>query len=265
MYHAEKINETTYKIIDSYGDAMYLLLGQCQALLIDTGMEKESLADFISSLTALPVVVALSHGHIDHIGQSGDFDNVYMDFADNNTYCQHLKMDMGHFQSEGLNFKAIQDLQCMPQRFDLGERTVDVFPLAGHTPGSVIFVDRQQQMIFTGDAIGSGCGCWMQLDESLCIRQYDENIKKVVLELQKHQVNENWSFYGGHDGQEYQSKVSAYNRLDFDLLKDMDKLCMKLMANQVEFQETKALKMTDQPYYVCFGKAEMIITKEKIR
>ena len=265
MYRAEKINDTTYKITDSYDDAMYLLLGNHAALLIDTGMEKESLADFVASLTALPVTVALSHGHIDHTGQSGDFDNVYMNLDDKDIYSRHMKMNMGHFQSDGLNFKEPQCLKWMPQTFELGGRKMDVLTLGGHTPGSVIFVDQKQQMVFTGDAIGSGCGCWMQLDESLCIQQYNENIEKVILELQKLNINENWLFYGGHDGQEYQSKVSSYNRLDFDLFEDMGDLCRKLMANQIEYQETKALKMTHQPYYVCSGKAEMIVTKEKIR
>lgn len=38
MYKSEKINEYTYKILDSYDEAMYLIAGSQKALLIDAGM-----------------------------------------------------------------------------------------------------------------------------------------------------------------------------------------------------------------------------------
>lgn len=264
MYKTQIINDNSLKIVDSYGDAMYLLLGSQYALLIDSGMEKEDLAVFVSSLTALPVILALSHGHIDHIGRSGDFGHVFMDMTDRDTYLSHIHLNKGHFQNDGLNFKRIDEIQSMPDFFDLGDRTISVVSLHGHTPGSVIFVDQQQKMIFTGDAIGSGCGCWMQLDESLSIKMYHQNLHAVISKLIDLQVDNEWQFYGGHDQQEYQSKISEFNRLDFELLKDMEQLSKKLLQRKINFYDTKALKMTYQPYYVSFKKAEMIVVKEKI-
>ena len=35
MYRSEKINDYTYKILDSYDEAMFLIIGQKKALLID--------------------------------------------------------------------------------------------------------------------------------------------------------------------------------------------------------------------------------------
>lgn len=264
MYKSEKINEYTYKILDSYDEAMYLIAGSQKALLIDAGMEKQSLYKYVSSLTTKPILLALTHGHIDHIGQSGSFENVYMNLLDRGTYLLHMHMKAGHFNSDGLNFKKIDDIQNMPDYFDLGDRKIDILPLGGHTPGSVIFVDQNQKSVFTGDAIGSGCGCWMQMDECLSIKQYHQNLLNVLKQLQDRRVDTTWHFYGGHDKQEYQSKVSHLNRLDIQLLKDMEQLCCKLMQHDIVFYDTGALKMTNIPYYVCHQKAEMIVTKEKI-
>lgn len=264
MYKTQIINDNSLKIVDSYGDAMYLLLGSHHALLIDAGMEKEDLSVFVSSLTSLPVIIALSHGHIDHIGRSGDFDFVFMDESDRDTYLSHMHMNKGHFQNDGLNFKSLDKIQPIPNFFDLGDRIISVVALHGHTPGSVIFVDQQQKMIFTGDAIGSGCGCWMQLDESLSIKMYRQNLQSVINKFNDLKVDNEWLFYGGHDQQEYQSKISEFNRLDFELLNDMEQLSTKLLQRKIKFRDTKALKMTYQPFYVSFQKAEMIVVKEKI-
>ncbi|MGN1183295.1 MAG: MBL fold metallo-hydrolase [Faecalibacillus sp.] len=265
MYRNEKINDHTYKILDSYNEAMYLLIGQKRALLIDAGMEKENLFEYVSSFTSHPIDLALSHGHIDHIGRSGDFENVYMNLFDQDVYLSHMNMNIGHFKSDGLCFKNIKDIKEMPSHFDLGDIIIDVLSLGGHTPGSMIFIDQKQRSIFTGDAIGSGCGCWMQLDECLHISIYQKNIQKVIKYLENINVDDHWLFYGGHDQQEYQSKVSDYNRLDMQLLKDMEQLCQKLLNHQVRFEKSDALMMSSQPYYVFFQKAEMIVTKEKIR
>lgn len=264
MYKTQIINDNSLKIVDSYGDAMYLLLGSQYALLIDAGMEKENLSVFVSSLTSLPVILVLSHGHIDHIGRSGDFDQVFMDMYDRDTYLSHMHLKNDYFQNDGLNFKNFDKIQPIPDSFDLGDRIISVVTLYGHTPGSVIFVDQRERLIFTGDAIGSGCGCWMQLDESLSIKMYHQNLHAVISKLNELLVDDQWQFFGGHDQQEYQSKISEFNCLNFQLLKDMERLSEKLLQRKIKFYDTEALKMTYQPYYVSFQKAEMIVVKEKI-
>lgn len=264
MYRSEKINDYTYKILDSYDEAMFLIIGQKKALLIDSGMEKENLLTYILQLTKCPIDLALSHGHIDHIGRSGDFENVYMNLLDKDVYLSHMEVNEGHFSNVGLCFQNIEKIKAIPEYFDLGGVMVDVLPLGGHTPGSVIFVDQDQKTIYTGDAIGSGCGCWMQLDESLDIHTYQRHMQDVLARLEKMNVDDHWLFYGGHDQQEYQSKVSDYNRLDIQLLKDMIKLCQNLIDHQIVYEKSKVLMMSHQPYYVAYHKAEMIVTKEKV-
>ena len=51
----------------------YLLLGRERALLIDTGLGVGNLRREVESLTDLPVSVALTHVHWDHIGGCAQF------------------------------------------------------------------------------------------------------------------------------------------------------------------------------------------------
>ena len=45
----------------------------------------------------------------------------------------------------------------------LGGTELTICQAPGHTPGSVVVLETKQNYLFTGDAIGSGCGVWMQV------------------------------------------------------------------------------------------------------
>ena len=68
---------------------MYLLEGTREALLIDTGYGSFSLKKAVHELTALPVTVLLTHGHLDHIGGSAEFEHVLIHKDDYECYCLH--------------------------------------------------------------------------------------------------------------------------------------------------------------------------------
>lgn len=67
----EKIDGETYALSE-YGHweqtHTYLLLGDTRALLIDTGLGVADIGAQVKTLTSLPVTVALTHAHWDHIG-----------------------------------------------------------------------------------------------------------------------------------------------------------------------------------------------------
>ena len=62
------------------------------------------------------------------------------------------------------------------QVFDLGGKRLGSFPIPGHTPGSMAFLDRQERLMFV-DAILAGV--WMQLDESLPLHVFKESLENV--------------------------------------------------------------------------------------
>jgi len=55
----------------------YLVLGEKQALLFDTGMGISDIRKVTSELTHLPIVVLNSHTHNDHVGGNWQFETVY--------------------------------------------------------------------------------------------------------------------------------------------------------------------------------------------
>ena len=130
---------------------LYLVEGDSAAVLIDTGTSIKDLGGIVSRLTSRPLKVLLTHGHYDHAGNIAPFPEIYMHPADTVLDTPSLKEYKGRIipLADG-------------DTFELGNRRLDVVHLPGHTPGSVVFIDYDNGMAFTGDAFGSG-QLWMQL------------------------------------------------------------------------------------------------------
>jgi len=63
-------------------------------------------------------------------------------------------------------------------KFELGNRTLEVIELAGHSPGSICLLDRKARSLFAGDSILTG-SIWLQLNESLPLSQYHQNLQRI--------------------------------------------------------------------------------------
>lgn len=259
-YKTQKLYEDTYIIRDTAEEALYLIERNNKAYLIDTGMDHDSLKEEIEKITNLPVIVLLTHGHIDHIGMSGEFDEVYMDLKDLDVYRIHMNMHESNFESKGLCFKKPEEIKPVKEQYD----DLKVIPLQGHTPGSIIILDPHNKAVYTGDAIGSGCGVWMQIPYALTIAEYKAGLETAVKELEKNGVDDTWKFHGGHYGQENMSQVQNPNPLTLQLVKDMKELCEKLLQ-QDDLLFTPVDFISDgKPFYTVWKTAEMILTKERI-
>jgi len=79
---ATKVADEVWRIDDHGSDNMYLVAGESGVLLIDTGLGVARLAEFVKTLTPLPVTVVNTHGHPDHAGGNGQFRTVYAPPAD---------------------------------------------------------------------------------------------------------------------------------------------------------------------------------------
>ena len=55
----------------------YLILGEKQALLFDTGMGISDIRKVTGELTHLPIIVLNSHTHDDHVGGNWQFETVF--------------------------------------------------------------------------------------------------------------------------------------------------------------------------------------------
>lgn len=160
--------------INEYGmNAIYLLVGDKRALLIDSGSGYCDLDEIVRSITNLPYDVVITHGHPDHAGGIGQFEMVYMHPADTQTasrisYEQELEYggiiynmnnggykDVWGYSKDNLN-KFTQKPEIKPlydgQVFDLGGRTVAVYHTPGHSLGSCVLLDTKSRILFAGDA-----------------------------------------------------------------------------------------------------------------
>lgn len=165
----------------------YLVVGKERAAYIDSlqFMQPVSLAAKVREITDLPVDVLLTHGHSDHAGlelvnfvEAGGF-TLHMSHADIELgramasrardvspevlekYVSLFSPDVMHDINEG-------------DVFDLGGVKLEALRVAGHTPGSTCFLDREGKRCFTGDAFGE----FMQLEHSLKIKTYRDEIMR---------------------------------------------------------------------------------------
>ena len=164
-----EIAPDTYAINEFGLATMYLLVGQKQALLIDTGCGVCDIKNVVNSLTDKQCVIAITHGHFDHVGGAGCFDEVYLnekDFALAGTLNPDEVKNFadafgkaGGYQVFEYSVETILENVNLPKfislsegfSFDLGERVVEVYEIPGHTEGGLAFLDIKNRIIFSGD------------------------------------------------------------------------------------------------------------------
>ena len=133
---------------------MYLIKGTKGALLIDAGMAPEgaeNLYEYVSNLAGTKEVdLYISHGHPDHTTQIGDFVK-----AGRKVYINEKDIPMA---LNGANDKTLtaEDFTCIEEgyQFDLGGVVLDNYDIPGHTPGSMMLLDKAHNILYSSDQLG---------------------------------------------------------------------------------------------------------------
>jgi glyoxylase-like metal-dependent hydrolase (beta-lactamase superfamily II) len=146
----------------------YLILGEKQALLFDTGMGISDIRKITRQLTHLPVIVLNSHTHNDHVGGNWQFETVYgMDTDFTRTNAKGSRQDAQEELGPGMicgdlpkSFDAnsyatrpwkISRFLHDHDKIDLGGRTLEILSTPGHTPDAISLLDRERGLLFSGD------------------------------------------------------------------------------------------------------------------
>lgn len=74
QFKVEKLSEHLYRIVDALDVACYLVVGDQEACLLDTGTGVGNVRACVEGITDLPLTVVLSHAHMDHCGGAGWFE-----------------------------------------------------------------------------------------------------------------------------------------------------------------------------------------------
>jgi len=188
------VAEGVWKIDDHGGDNIYLVEGDEKALLIDTGTGVADLAGFVGIPAEKPLLVVNTHGHPDHVGGNFQFREVHahpLDFPMTRQFSsreyhfetiQRVLDETPQFRSlvlrDGLVFDATELLPIEAgTRFDLGNRSLEVIPVPGHTEGSVCLLDAKNKLLFSGD--NNNVLVWLFLDASLPLETYLQSLETL--------------------------------------------------------------------------------------
>ncbi len=134
-------------IIEENGVRSFLFEGDRKAMLIDTGFGTLQIRELVAGLTSLPVFLVNTHTDKDHTGCNRDFKPVYMHPAEMDHYKNSLP--------EGCRMEDVHPL-WEGDIIDLGFWQFEVILTPGHTPGSIMLLERKKRMLISGDSIQDG-------------------------------------------------------------------------------------------------------------
>ena len=239
VYHIQDCNSTNPvgETFDAEGNKthfnncsdIYLLVGQKQALLIDLSNAINWADDAAESLRAIvweraggmPLTITFTHNHGDHTGMLPAFvEDPGVQFAlpqaDFAPIADRFPTDRMHIFREG-------------EIFDLGGMEVEAIEVPGHTAGSMVYLLKGKDILFSGDAVGSGHGVWLFSAEAF--NQYVSAVPYLIEALEERGVNpDRLQIYGGHYWQKDWLDLPKGRELGMEYLREMKQLCDEIEA-----------------------------------
>ena len=171
-FRSKLIAPRTWQIM-SDGDYMYLVEGDNEALLIDSGYGAGNIREYAQSLTKKPLrYVANTHLHFDHTANDGYFDKAFMSQGTKDG----LPKPSGSFA--GINFPRDYPIEVIGEgyTFHLGNRDLEAILLGNHTPGGTAYLDRKQRILYVGDEIMAQQGIAIHVS----VEQFEKLMEKLA-------------------------------------------------------------------------------------
>ena len=183
-FRIQHLSSRIVRITGPMHENIYLVKGDERAALIDSGSGFGSLRRVVDGLTALPLTVLFTHGHMDHAMGAGEFGEVRMNPQDIPVFCDHARPD---YRRAFLRVTCREKADTLPMvpaadpgqfrpladgdSFDLGGLHLDVFGCPGHTPGSVCLLCENVLFsvappVFCLLPFQGGGGCWCSVDSN---------------------------------------------------------------------------------------------------
>ena len=246
VYHIEDSNDSNPAgfHLDADGNStgtnncsdMYLVVGTEKALLIDLSnavkwdtTATESLRSLVYERTGdNKLFITITHRHGDHMGmlpafagdEKVDFWLSEAEFAGMDVFPE----DRSSFFEENASF-------------DLGGGfVIHTMEVPGHTSHSTLFFLEGKNLVFTGDAIGSGSGVWLFNNESFFT--YAKGIEHLIryVEDPANQIDlDKLVIHGGHAWQR-----GAQKELTSQYIYDMQTLIQRMEQGIAEYEDMSA-------------------------
>ena len=236
---------------------MYLVVGLDRVLLIDLSNDikwddtaTESLRSIVyERVGEKEFLITATHRHGDHLGMLPAFVND----------------DKAGFWIPEAEFRGMEVFPGGRTKYfsedtslDLGGGfVIDTMEVPGHTDHSTLFFLKNKNLVFTGDAIGSGSGVWLFNYESfLTYRNGIENLITYLENPANHINPEKLEFHGGHAWQRGKLKT-----LTVQYVYDMQVL-IKRMGLGIAESESMSAPMSFLDTNFKYGTAAITWNKE---
>jgi len=170
VYKLEQLDPTSWKITDA--DArFFLFVGTEKALLVDSGHGSGDLKKAIEQVTKLPVMLVNTHADHDHIRGNAQFECAYMHPSEFALYRSEIVR---------LNISISREHTVLPlwegDIIDLGNRSLEVILIPGHTPGSIALLDAFNRILLAGDSI---------LDDRIAMGEPSRDLEAYLCSMEK--------------------------------------------------------------------------------
>lgn len=257
----ERLMDNLWRYHDETGSTSYLVVGERCAAMIDCGCVVRPLMEEIRKITPLPVKLLLTHAHPDHFGAAGSFSEVWMheDDIDALPVFEPAFAVMGVPPLNRETLHAFKDGQV----FDLGGKAIVACALPGHTPGSVVFVDEKDGLVFTGDAIGSGDIVLMSVPLAYDVSAYRASLAAFY---EKCAPWEKYTWLGGHYHQAQRGEGVAPNTPCREMVLDMIALCDALLEGRIQGEPREEIFAPGgKAARAYLGRAGMVYSDDQVR
>lgn len=195
LFRHERVSEHITRIVMPGSVCVYLVEGVRAAVLLDTGFGFGDLRGYVEHLTNLPIRVALTHGHVDHAGGTGQWEDreVYLNERDWDLVAWHATRERRIAdvrEGSGGMPEGVTEADFGPDRtggwtnvdegdvFDLGGVQVAFIAVPGHTHGSLVPLIEADRAAIFGDACGEHTLC--HFEESLPMREYKQSLQHLL-------------------------------------------------------------------------------------
>ena len=142
-----------------------------KAICIDPGEGSDELVAYINDSNLMIQAIAITHGHLDHIGGTSDLAksfpdaNILIHKDDEDLYYglpqQPLMMGIPQSQLAALGFDyddppSVTRNWKHDEIYEVGKLRFTIKHSPGHTRGHVVLIEESERVVFTGDCLFSG-------------------------------------------------------------------------------------------------------------
>ena len=214
------IGNGIYSVNEFDMDYMYIVKGSNKALLIDTGTGTSDYKSISDSIVGdLPYDVVCTHSHIDHVGGIDQFETIHIHpddippimvgggkdgcisvfnhqryakrgFAVNPDGSLPFTMEDFHpIDATKINFVPVREGYV----FDLGDRSLEVFEMPGHSKGCICLIDKKNKVLFAGDNVARVLILSMELSVEERVKMWLDGAKRLYAKRDEYDT-----IYAGH-------------------------------------------------------------------